>query len=248
MATAQQLLNKAKSQLGVQESPANSNNVKYNTDYYGKEVSGAQYPWCAVFIRWLFAQCNASELFCGGQKVAYTPSVANYYKEHGQWHTSNPKAGDLVLYKFSGSNRICHIGILKDVNPDGTINVYEGNTGIGNDANGGQVMLRTRNTKFVVGYARPNYDKEIEKEPKPVEKKETKTINKYTKPTGIVKRDDKGESVKWVQNQLNKNGYKLTIDGDFGLASYNAVRDFQKKHKLDVDGVVGGKTIKELSK
>ena len=34
--TAQDILNIARAELGTKESPANSNNVKYNTEYYGK--------------------------------------------------------------------------------------------------------------------------------------------------------------------------------------------------------------------
>lgn len=52
--TADMIVAKAKSQVGTKESPAGSNKVKYNTWYYGKEVSGSAYPWCAAFITWLF--------------------------------------------------------------------------------------------------------------------------------------------------------------------------------------------------
>ena len=62
MATAEKILEIARSQIGARESPANSDNVKYNTAYYGREVSG-KYPWCAVFVWWVFreaaAQCKA---------------------------------------------------------------------------------------------------------------------------------------------------------------------------------------------
>lgn len=53
--TAAELLRIAAAQVGVKESPANSNRVKYNTWFYGREVSGSAYPWCAVFVCWCFA-------------------------------------------------------------------------------------------------------------------------------------------------------------------------------------------------
>lgn len=57
--TAAKLLSIAKAEVGVKESPANSNNVKYNTWYYGREVYdglwGTSFPWCAAFVCWLFA-------------------------------------------------------------------------------------------------------------------------------------------------------------------------------------------------
>lgn len=44
----------------------------------------------------------------------------------------------------------------------------------------------------------------------------------------------------------NKYGYKLTIDGDFGAKTLAAVKDFQDKHGLAIDGIVGEKTWKKL--
>ena len=44
--TAETILNIARGELGVRESPAGSNRVKYNRAYYGREVSGSSYPWC----------------------------------------------------------------------------------------------------------------------------------------------------------------------------------------------------------
>ena len=58
MATAEKILEIARSQIGTRESPANSDNVKYNTAYYGREVSG-KYPWCAVFVWWVFREAGA---------------------------------------------------------------------------------------------------------------------------------------------------------------------------------------------
>ena len=40
MAKASTILKKAKSYIGTKENPANSNNVKFNTDYYGHSVKG----------------------------------------------------------------------------------------------------------------------------------------------------------------------------------------------------------------
>lgn len=64
----------------------------------------------------------------------------------------------------------------------------------------------------------------------------------------IWKRGDKGDDVKYIQERLVKHGANIRIDGDFGLKTESAVKDFQKKKKLKVDGIVGPNTIKELSK
>lgn len=53
--TADMVVATALAEVGVKESPKNSNKVKYNTWFYGREVKGAGYPWCMVFVEWCFA-------------------------------------------------------------------------------------------------------------------------------------------------------------------------------------------------
>lgn len=53
--TAQMIIGTAYSQLGIKEKPRNSNNVKYNTWFYGHAVRGDNYAWCMTFVEWLFA-------------------------------------------------------------------------------------------------------------------------------------------------------------------------------------------------
>lgn len=54
--------------------------------------------------------------------------------------------------------------------------------------------------------------------------------------------------IKWLQHRLNELGYKLAEDGKFGPATLKAVKDFQTKKKLKVDGYVGPNTYKALVK
>ena len=54
--------------------------------------------------------------------------------------------------------------------------------------------------------------------------------------------------IKWLQHRLNELGYKLAEDGSFGPATLKAVKDFQTKKKLKVDGYVGPNTYKALIK
>lgn len=51
-----------------------------------------------------------------------------------------------------------------------------------------------------------------------------------------------GRSVLVVQALLNQLGYKLELDGNFGTATAEAVRDFQRRARQTSDGVVGPQT------
>ena len=73
--------------LGIKEYPAGSNNVVFNTRYYGKPVKDtatAKYPWCVVAMWCGFQDAKASELY-GGAKVASCSRVMQYAIEHNQW-------------------------------------------------------------------------------------------------------------------------------------------------------------------
>lgn len=71
--------------------------------------------------------------------------------------------------------------------------------------------------------------------------------NPYTLTSTLLKLNSKGESVKWLQHELNKHGANLTVDGIFGQQTKLSVLLFQKDHGLAQDGIVGANTIKALN-
>lgn len=152
--TREAVIQIAKWQIGVMESPAGSNNVKYNTWYYGKEVNGKAYPWCMVFVVWCFHQAGFNL-----RKTASCTNMANAYKKSGQWVTSGYKPGDIVMYDFDGKmdGETEHCGIITSVGSDYVIAI-EGNTSSSNNSNGGIVMERKRSLKVVTGACRPMYN------------------------------------------------------------------------------------------
>lgn len=72
------------------------------------------------------------------------------------------------------------------------------------------------------------------------------TTPSNTSTVTILKKGSTGDQVKTLQTKLNILGYNLKVDGSFGSITDKAVRDFQKKYGLYVDGIVGEKTIKKL--
>lgn len=84
-------------------------------------------------------------------------------------------------------------------------------------------------------------------------------LNPYKEPTNTdptkisIKKGQTGESVKWLQWELNESGYLpsttngvKTIDGDFGTYTLAALLAFQFEHNLKPDGDCGSKTIAVL--
>ncbi len=159
MAAASDLLDLARRELGVSESPWGSNRVKYNTAYYGREVSGDSYPWCCVFLWWLFREAGASALFFGGGRTASCGALAGDATRRGLFVRDGYQPGDLVFLRFGGT-AIRHVGIVERVAADGSLVTIEGNTGTDDDANGGQVQRRTRPLRYAAGAFRPQYEEE----------------------------------------------------------------------------------------
>ena len=164
MATARALIDIALAQLGTKESPAGSNNVKYNTAYYGREVYDGlwdtKFPWCVVFLWWCFREAGAPALFYGGDKTASCGTLLGYYRARGQAVTDGDyQPGDLIFYNFQDGSDPEHVGLCESFG-GATVVSIEGNTGIGNDANGGAVMRRSRTLGQIVGAARPRYEED----------------------------------------------------------------------------------------
>ena len=188
MATAKEILDIARKELGTKESPANSNNVKYNTWYYGKPVSGSAYPWCMAFVQWCFAQVNMRL----PAKTASCGALMRAAKAAGCWVTSGLLPGDVVIYDFPGGAATDHTGIVESVTSSGVVAI-EGNTSVsGSQSNGGMVCRKTRPNSQIVGAVRPKYNKEVvsmDNNPSPAHKDAVE----WAKKNGILTGDAKGD-------------------------------------------------------
>lgn len=245
MATANDILAVARSQIGTTEYPPDSNNVRYNTAYYGRSVSGSVYPWCMVFIWWVFWQAGASKLFYDGERCAGCTTFMNWAKRTGRWVTSDYRPGDIVLYQFDYDDYADHCGIVEVVRYNG-VDAIEGNTSMnGSQDNGGAVLRRYRSYDLVLGAYRPDYTGAAP------------TIGNFTESTEVfnlatlkmLARGDTGKTVKAMQLMLKGYGYSLGwygADGVFGSATEKALIKYQKANGLDTDGICGPKTWASL--
>lgn len=162
MALAETVLNIARGELNVRESPANSNNVKYNTWYYGGPVSGKAYPWCMVFVQWCFHQAGVPLPL----RTASCGALMRAAKKTGVWKTADYRPGDVVIYDFPGGASTDHTGIVERVTETGVIAI-EGNTSqAGSQSNGGEVCRKVRPLRQIVGAVRPAYQEQEKEEPR----------------------------------------------------------------------------------
>ena len=167
--TAENVLSIARRELGTREEPANSNRVKYNTWYYGREVSEKAFPWCMAFVQWVFANAGVSL----PMRTASCGLLMEAAKKSGQWVTKDYRPGDVVIYDFPGGAATDHTGIIEKVTLTGVVAI-EGNTSeAGSQSNGGMVCRKTMPYSQIVGVVRPNYqkeDKRMDNTPSPAHK------------------------------------------------------------------------------
>lgn len=187
---ASQIIEKARSYIGVAEKP--NNNVIFNTEYYGHEVNGGQYAWCAVFIWYVFHSLKADNLYFGGQKTAYCPTLMNWFKQKKRFYTT-PEVGDLVFYDFSGAKKTAgHVGIVSKILPNKQILAIEGNTSVSNQTNGGMVQERKRDLKSCIGFGRPEYEGNT------IENKQVQTTVKPSNTTNLLFHEAAKDGVKFT--------------------------------------------------
>jgi hypothetical protein len=133
-------------ELGYSESPANSNKQKYG-EWHG--LNG--FAWCAMFVSWCFDQADIPLGKIDGPKgYAGCQGAYNFFKKK-ELLTKTPQPGDIVLFDWDGNGKFDHTGIYMSDCYDG-INFIsiEGNTALGNDSNGGKVMVRLRKYRQAV--------------------------------------------------------------------------------------------------
>lgn len=208
MTAVERVLDIARSYIGVKESPANSNNVIFNTHYYGREVYdglwGTKFPWCCTFQWDIFRMAGCSALFYGGKKTASCPTLYGYHRQKGQIVPfEEGKPGDIVLMSWSAKRNADHVGLLEAHNGS-TLTTIEGNTSVGNNGNGGMVMRRTRKKSEVLAIIRPAYET-IKEENEMPEKEINDLVDKRVKEAVEAATEPLNKAIKELTPKVFKN-------------------------------------------
>ncbi len=237
MTTAQKVLAIAASQLGISESPAGSNLVKYN-EWYG--VNGI--PWCATFVSWVLDKAGLTELrgVQNERGSAYCPYIETYYRQQGRWQ-STPQIGAIVLFDWGSDGVADHIGFVEKVVTSREVITIEGNTSATDNSNGGQVQRRTRYSHQIRGYGIPLYQGENG----PLDLSALSYEELGEPQLYLTSPMKNGAIVKHVQQRLLQLGYSVGVDGAdgwYGGDTEAAVKRFQEAQGLEVDGWVGRDT------
>ena len=141
----QKIVEIATKEIGVEESPKNSNRTKY-----GKWFGWDGVAWCGMFVSWCYAQAGKPLGNIGFTRGFAGCQTAFAHFTKTKEITKTPVAGDIVLFDWNGDKRYDHTGIFVKWLDANRFECIEGNTAVGNDSNGGKVMLRIRNKKFAI--------------------------------------------------------------------------------------------------
>jgi len=234
-------------EIGYKEQSPKSTNYTKPWTKYGewwdkrRGLSGiyAIAAWCDMFLGWCAYQAGGEEGLKIVGEYAYTPDHARWFARNGRWGNT-PTKGALVFFDWGGSkdiNKIDHVGVVIGTDSLGRIVTIEGNTS-------DQVAKRYRYRDCVVGYGYPAYSTVSVKQP-------TTSTGSPAYPLAAgdwfsQTRNATHPAVRQIQDRLVKHGHKITVDGIYGPKTTEAVKAFQAKAKVAVDGAVGPVTWARL--
>lgn len=245
--TREKIVAQARSWIGCKESDGSHRQIidVYNADKplpRGYKVSYTD-AWCATFVTACAIKCGATDIIpkeCSCNKMIELLKGLGCFVENDA-HLPSP--GDLIFYdwddKGTGDNagQSDHVGIIEAVSGN-NVTVIEGNYN-----NACKRRTLKVNGRYIRGYGVPMYD-EVET-PAP-------TVKSVSISLPILSRGSKGEAVKTLQRLLNALGYtdaeekKLTVDGNFGKATFYSLKAYQTANGLEVDGYCGAETWKNI--
>jgi CHAP domain len=121
----ERMLAAAESQIGQSEQPPGSNESPAIAEYRSA-TAGAEpgAPWCAYFVSWAARQAG-EPIGTGGEGLGSVSAIWSWAQSTGRAVANGPgvlpKPGDLIVFGDQ------HVGIVREVLPDGRIATVEGN-------------------------------------------------------------------------------------------------------------------------
>lgn len=220
MTTAADVLNVARSYLGVTEDPPHSNQT-----IIGEKFGWNGVAWCAESVTvWQHEAGNSA--FDGSASCSV---LVGRYQDgtNGTWGV-DPDSGD---EGFLGSNGGDHTFIVEQNTGDGWITTIEGNWG-------DKVCRVRRSINSVHGFGRPNYDGAGQPTPPPSQ----------TGGRPVLRQGSKGQSVTEWQKLMAGFAPPCGVDGDFGPETVAATKKFQTDQHMTADGEVGPETYAAMDR
>lgn len=225
MTTKTDVLNIARSQLGVVETPAGS-----NVQIYGHWYGWNGVAWCAIFVSWVLAHAGVGDQYRNAS-VAFS---LNNARKQGRW-TPEFRSGYVACRINNGTDwGPGHTGIVEAVHSDGTITCIEGNTApLRNVDNGGVTRRRRSRSYWNKNCIRIDYD-----DAAPLPQPPVQTGPEYVPPALRLSGGYDGRT-KQFQQKLSDRGWTITADGYFGPKTHRIVVQFQQEKGLEADCIVG---------
>lgn len=164
-----ELIREAERCVGVTEHGGNNKGAE--VEHFQRAVDGKAQgePWCAAFVQSCLKEVAAVH---GATLVAHVSEhcMTIWRKTPGVHRYRSPKAGYLIIWNYEGSTN-GHIGIVRRVIDEFTIETIEGNTGPDDKAierEGDGVYRKVRSTKSIgkmklVGFIAPFNPESVER-------------------------------------------------------------------------------------
>lgn len=215
----------ARTQLGYTEG--------YNNDTkYGNWYGLPNQPWCAMFVSWCANQAGISTSVM--PKISYVPDYFDNSAFTIKYSDYTPQPGDLFITKSKS-----HVGLVWYT--DGSyFYTIEGNSS--------DCVCSHRYAISSYYFAVPNYSGSSTPAPSTswVFSKPS-TYPSYGGYLQVGSTDDGARRVSFLQTSLNYLGFDCgNVDGQFGSATKEQVKNFQAAVGVEVDGIVGPTTWDKL--
>lgn len=238
------IINTAVTYIGTPEGSQNHREIidLYNRGRYSDAYQMTMNdPWCCAFVVAMFVACDAGDIIPG---YAACDQMINVFKSLNRWkkRSSEVHKGDIIFYDWNGDGSSDHVGIVCQ-NRLGELSVIEGNK---SDSVGYRTI--SISSPQIIGYGVPNYDGSDGNGSVDSTAPTVSAIDKeYIRTLPLLQKGSKSVYVKILQVLLNYYDCSgLDVDSDFGPKTQQAVKSYQMKSRLEIDGVVGRNTWTQL--